>query len=130
MCLYTNFKEPKIAEEDIICYKIYTILYKNKMYSPYRSVLSPNVGIITTTLLGTPIKETNTLYRIEEGFHSFKSLNEAMIIMCNYKLYSYLNKDHVVFKCVIPKDSLYYLGRFDKYESYCSNSIKLVEVCV
>ena len=39
-------------------------------------------------------------------------------------------KDLVIFKCIIPKGSSYYEGRFDRYESYCSNSIKLIEVCV
>ena len=42
-------------------------------------------------------------------------------------------KEHfvlVIYKCIIPKGSLYYSGKFRKYESYCSNNIKLIEVCV
>lgn len=124
MCLYTKQTEPKIAEEDIICYKFYT--RDNEMlFSPYQGSRAPEIGVITNTELG--IHNFLGFKRIDKGFHSFKTLEETKheVKGC------WNNHDLVIFKCIIPKGSLYYSGIFKGYyESYCSNSIKLIEICV
>ena len=134
MCLYTKQTEPKIAQEDIICYKFYRRC-NEILFSPYRGFAAPEIGIVTNTKLEKPYRpEDNNFYihnyygfkRVEEGFHSFKTLEEV-----KHKVNGYRNNlNLVIFKCIIPRGSSYYEGIFDKYESYCSNSIKLVEVCV
>ena len=133
MCLYTKQVEPKIAEKDIICYKFYRRC-NEILVSPYQGFIAPEVGIVTNTKLGESHKlEGNAFYihkfynirRVDEGFHSFKILEEI-----KHKINGYRNLDLVIFKCIIPRGSSYYEGRFDRYKSYCSNSIKLVEVCV
>ena len=133
MCLYTKQVEPKIAEKDIVCYKFYR-RYNEILISPYQEVTAPEIGIVTNTKLGESHKLENDVFyihefynirRVDEGFHSFKILEEI-----KHKINGYRNLDLVIFKCIIPRGSSYYEGRFDRYESYCSNSIKLVEVCV
>ena len=134
MCLYTKQTESKIAEEDITCYKFY-IRCDKMLISPYQGFIAPKIGIVANTELEKPYKpgEFKLFYRdfygfkrVDNGFHSFKVLEEVKSVVNEQK-----NRfDLVIFKCIIPKGSLYYSGKFLDYESYCSNSIKLVEVCV
>lgn len=134
MCLYTKQVEPKIAEKDIVCYKFYR-RYNEILISPYQGFRAPEIGITTNANLGKSYRpENDNLYihnyydfkRVDEGFHSFKTLEEV-----KHKVNGYRNNlDLVIFKCIIPRGSSYYEGRFDIYKSYCSNSIKLIEICV
>ena len=134
MCLYTKQVEPKIAEKDIVCYKFYR-RYNEILISPYQEVVAPEIGIVTNTKLEKSYRSKGyDLFHInfydfrivDEGFHSFKTLEEV-----KHKVNGYRNNlDLVIFKCIIPRGSSYYEGRFDIYKSYCSNSIKLIEVCV
>lgn len=134
MCLYTKQVEPKIAEKDIVCYKFYR-RYNEILISPYQGFRAPEIGITTNANLGKSYRpENDNLYiynyydfkRVDEGFHSFKTLEEV-----KHKVNGYSNNlDLVIFKCIIPRGSSYYEGRFDIYKSYCSNSIKLIEICV
>ena len=134
MCLYTKQVEPKMAEKDIICYKFYK-RYNKILISPYQGFAAPEIGITTNANLGKSyIPENDNLYihnycgfkRVDEGFHSFKTLEEV-----KHKVNGYRNSlNLVIFKCIIPRGSSYYEGKFDRYESYCSNSIKLIEICV
>ena len=134
MCLYTKQTESKIAKKDITCYKFY-IRCDKMLLSPYQGSIAPKIGIVANTELGKPYKpeEFKLSYRdfygfkrLDNGFHSFKVLEEAKSVVNEQKN----GFDLVIFKCIIPKGSLYYSGKFLDYESYCSNSIKLVEVCV
>ena len=93
------------------------------------------LGVVTNTELGKPYKpEESNFYihnfygfkGVDKGFHSFKTLEDTKSIVDGYKENFIL----VIYKCIIPKGSLYYSGKFRKYESYCSNNIKLIEVCV
>lgn len=134
MCLITDWDKPRIAEEDIICYKFYLKYNYGVLFSPYQGSRAPEIGVITDTELGEPYKPEETFNqdfygfnRVDKGFHSFKTL-EGVKHEAN-RLEEYYNL--VIVKCIIPKGSLYYSGTFKKYyKSYCSNSIKLVEVCV
>ena len=135
MCLYTKQTEPEIAEEDIICYKFY-VRYDETLFSPYQESRAPEIGIITNTELeksyrprdnGSYIHNLLGFKRVDKGFHSFKTLEEAEREVND----CWNNLDLVIFKCIIPRGSSYYKGIFgDRYESYCSNSIKLIEICV
>ena len=133
MCLYTKQTKPKIAEEDIICYKFY-IRDNEILFSPYQGFRAPEIGIVANTELGKSYRPTDNgsyihnflgFKRVDKGFHSFKILEEI-----KHKINGYRNLDLVIFKCIIPRGSSYYEGRFDIYKSYCSNSIKLIEICV
>lgn len=107
----------KIAEKDIICYKVYVDINEN-LLSPYRREKAPEEGIIATTRLGTIIPP-NT---VREGFHSFANLSDAIYAA------SIWEDNTVIVKCTIPKLSRYYEGVFGRRISYCSECIILNKI--
>jgi hypothetical protein len=58
---------------------------------------------------------------IEDGIHSFKSLKAA-----NYS--ASFEEKKIVAKCIIPKGSKYYIGNFNGYVSYASDTLKYIKV--
>ena len=107
------------VEKDIVCYKVYLKFYNNILLSPYRRSLAPEFNVVAKTNLGQVQEYWNTL---SEGFHSYVDLYDAIDEslywnMCN----------PIIVKCIIPKGSKCYIGRFSDKASYCSDSIKLVE---
>lgn len=114
MCLKNA--ELKIAEKDIICYKVYVVVNRN-LLSPYRREKAPEEGIIATTRLGTIKSPNNVVY---EGFHSFCTLSDAVD-----ESFIWEDDTTVIVKCTIPKLSRYYKGTFGARISYCSECIIL-----
>lgn len=120
MCLIANSNIPYVAEQDIICYKLY-ILFNDKYVSPFQKCDMPNINELVTTELQKP----GELF-IEKGFHSFAYLEDAENI--NEWLESIYHKSCIA-KCIIPKGSRFYAGKFDYAEySYCSESIKIEKI--
>ena len=129
MCLITNWDKPKIAEEDITCYKWY-VKIDSVYLSPYQGEPIPAFNTVVYSDLDKPEKNLLLLssfqykYTVEKGFHSFVNSIDA-------KLYSYKGRDSIVVSCIIPKGAKYYKGFFENCESYCSDSIILKEeICV
>lgn len=121
MCLiHAKIKE---TVEDITCYKLY-ISFEGELKSLFMRSLAPNMNEIAKTYLEEPYDTGNY---VDRGFHSFANLEDAletgadMSQLCN-------NIDIVVIKCIIPKDSKCYVGSFWGMTSYCSDSIKLIEL--
>ena len=129
MCLITNWDKPRIAEEDITCYKWY-VKIDSVYLSPYQGEPIPAFNTVVYSDLDKPEKNLLLLssfqykYTVEKGFHSFVNSIDA-------KLYSYKGRDSIVVSCIIPKGAKYYKGFFENCESYCSSSIILKEeICV
>ena len=124
MCLKNA--ELRVAEKDIICYKVYVVVNKD-LLSPYRREKAPKEGIIAKTRLGTIESPDNVVY---EGFHSFATLSDAVD-----ESFIWENETTVIVKCIIPKLSRYYKGTFGKRISYCSeciifNNIITDKICI
>ena len=121
MCLiYAGIKE---TIEDIICYKIY-VSFEGKLVSPYMRSLAPNMNEVAKTYLEEPHGKGNC---IERGFHSFATLEDAINESeCWTRHY---DCDPIIVRCIIPKDSKCYIGSFWGKTAYCSDSIKLIEIC-
>ena len=131
MCLVTAQLKPKIADKDIICYKL---VKRTKIKGIYKSSFQEFEYIIrqlyTNNLdirfVDKIIKNLDTtrsglcLYIIEEGmFHSYASYLYPVILSplpCGALL-----------KCIIPKGAYYYEGYFDESPSYASSQIKILE---
>ena len=129
MCLITDWDKPRIAEEDITCYKWY-VKIDSVYLSPYQGEPIPAFNTVVYSDLDKPEKNLLLLssfqykYTVEKGFHSFVNSIDA-------KLYSYKGRDSIVVSCIIPKGAKYYKGFFENCESYCSDSIILKEeICV
>ena len=121
MCLiYAKNKE---TTEDIVCYKVY-ISFEGKLRSPFMRSLAPNINEVAKTYLEEPHGKGNC---IERGFHSFATLEDA--INESERLARNGEYNPIIVRCIIPKDSKCYVGSFWGRTSYCSNSIKLIEIC-
>lgn len=140
MCLITTKNIPEIAQEDIVCYKYYIVEKKDgkeKLTSPYYGVSAPNLNKTVSTKLdrissptGFDIINDSAYYAVQKGFHSFKYLKHVIQDIETWKdirtRIEYPN--YKVFKCIIPKGTKYYEGIFGEVFSYCSKSIKLIEL--
>ena len=126
MCLFTYFLKPKIADKDIICYKL---VVRTKIKGVYKSSFQGFEYIIrqlyTNNLdirfANKSIKRSfyKCFYIIEEGmFHSYTS-----------NLYPILSPLPwcALLKCIIPKGAYYFEGYFDESPSYASSQIKILE---
>ena len=135
MCLITTKNIPEIAQEDIVCYKFY-VLHKVKddinlpsydkdgYLSPYQGMPAPTINKVTNTLLDRAyLSKYTAVYMVGRGFHSFKYLDDLI-----EELDFWLSFDIKIFKCIIPKGTKYYEGRYTVDSSYCSESIILKEI--
>ena len=127
MCLHLNHLEPKIADKDIVCYKL---VKRTKIKGIYKSSFQEFEYIIrqlyTNNLdirfANKSIKRSfyKRFYIIEEGmFHSYASYLYPVILSplpCGALL-----------KCIIPKGAYYFEGYFDDSPSYASSQIKILE---
>ena len=127
MCLVTIQLEPKIADKDIICYKL---VKRTKIKGIYKSSFQGFEYIIRQLYINNlDIRFANKsikryfykcFYIIEEGmFHSYASYLYPVILSplpyC------------ALLKCIIPKGAYYYEGYFDNAPSYASSQIKILE---
>ena len=126
MCLFINHLEPKIADKDIICYKL---VKRTKIKGIYKSSFQGFEYIIRqlyTNNLGISFANKSIkryfykcFYVIEKGmFHSYAS-----------NLYPILSPlpNCALLKCIIPKGAYYFEGYFDESPSYASSQIKILE---
>ena len=131
MCLVINHLEPKIADEDIVCYKLVKRtkikgIYKSSFQGfeyVIRQLYTNNLDIRFVDKIIKNLDTTRSglcLYIIEEGmFHSYASYLYPVIL-------SPL-PNGALLKCIIPKGAYYYEGYFDDSPSYASSQIKILE---
>ena len=131
MCLVTTQLEPKIADKDIVCYKL---VKRTKIKGIYKSNFQRFEYVIRRLYTNNlDIRFANKVihnlylsyphygvYVIEEDmFHSYAS-NLYPIILSPLPWYALL-------KCIIPKGAYYFEGEFDEAPSYASSQIKILE---
>lgn len=137
MCLYLKEnKKPFIANEDIVCYKV---VFKgaNQYRSPYTCTLYKLNTIMNDSVRITKQKTQyyngETTWSISAGgFHVYPTLNEAKThIFKEYEILKEKGKaelyNFTILKCIIPKDTKYYIGTFSGMKSYCSKSLKIID---
>ena len=106
MCLFINQLEPKIADKDIICYKL---VKRTEIKGVYKSNIQRFEYIIRQLYtnyfdikyVDMLIKRRYNLSAIEEGmFHSYANYLSAITILPNL----------ITLKCIIPKGAYYFEG--------------------
>jgi len=129
MCLILDkdtYKRLK-ANEDIIVYKALlcnTIVDGKKiLFTPYQRYKVEIGGAYKSRL----VKSKSYCPHIKLGFHTFINLPDID------KMFKYLdvNTKAYIAKCVIPKGSHYYIGRYyssDMPDSYASNKLTYLEI--
>ena len=131
MCLDLNHLKPKIADKDIVCYKLVKRTKTKGIYKSsfqgfeyiIRQLYTNNLDIrfadkvIKNLCLSYPHLD---IYAVEEGmFHSYAS-NLYPIILSPLP-------NCALLKCIIPKGAYYFEGYFDDSPSYASSQIKILE---
>ena len=133
MCLSTTDIERKVADEDIIVFKIFRkdnkSLYQKFDYTPFIGKRYDDTAEedIKVTVMD-PIHYKTTI-RVSGGFvHSFSDCSHAKETLIAQKddagLYEGVKL--VIRKCIIPKGSEYYYGNF--CNEYASKSLIIGEI--
>ena len=128
MCLDINHLKPKIADKDIICYKMVTKYRIKGVYlSEYQSfeyiirrLYTNNIDVKHSEALLQTMYHKDTLltgtYSISDFmFHSYQSP------------YKYSIRADTIVKCVIPKGAYYFEGKHNGRWGYASSQIKILE---
>jgi hypothetical protein len=118
MCLKTEQRKPKIATEDIICYKI---IHKD-MTSLFHKEFKWEFGKVYHTEMTTTRISFLTHTMVEQGFHSYSTLKATR------KGYYSSSEPCIVVKCTIPKGSEYYTGNHGVRDGYASEKIIINEI--
>ena len=116
MCLLTTQKVPKIAEEDITCYKVLNPDMTSFYFTEFNWVL----GKLYETEIECCSKWD--FNEVSKAFHSYKTLQDLM-----HGYFKSLSPCMMV-KCTIPKGSVYYLGRQGEMDGYASNKLIVNEI--
>lgn len=121
MCLYSKTNKPKIAQQDIVCYKL---VQKHKYhFSPYyysdkAKYKFGELYKIDDDLFMNSIDRNNYWFLINIGFHSYVNIRISDKLNPESKHSCYI-------KCIIPKGSLYFeeTNNCDDLIFYCSNQL-------
>ena len=141
MCLITKTRTPKRAKKDIICYKVLrTYTYSDgteEIDTPYqfatipKDVINGEKPFIAKTDEGDTVTEKR-FERCAGYYDSFSAVNGCAIHTFATKidaqaevgsLKTYFGAKCIIYKCIIPKDTLYYEGDFEGKKSFASHKI-------
>lgn len=117
MCLITKWKKPKVAEQDIVCYKVVLLTNDpNKFRAYWQDDFIFEIGKTHKhhfwNLVCKTKADISDLYEIYGGmFHSFQKRPTSRF--------------NPVLEYIIPKGTKYYEGLHDEY---CSRTIKIVKI--
>lgn len=119
MCLEL-LSEKLVAKEDITCYKVVT-KSGNKLRTLYQKA---EIQLGTFKASGTISKEKRGKREtIGEGMiHTFGRYDQALDEATG-------KSNALIYKCIIPKGTSYYVGLFEAYLSYGSEVIEVLEEC-
>lgn len=134
MCLVLTQLKPKIADKDIICYKlvvkkangIYNSLYRKFEYIIRRNYKIPETEkcILKENRFGVKILEEGVFHSFAREVDAFIDYREqANILISHYHFPMILS----IIKCAIPKGAIYYIGSTNGMLSYASSQIKILE---
>ena len=128
MCLITYQLEPKVADKDIICYKMVTKYRIKGVYlSEYQS-FEYIIGRLYTNNIDVKHSEAllQTIYRKDTSLTGTYSISDFMFHSYQSP-YKYSIRADTIVKCVIPKGAYYFEGGHNSLRGYASSQIKILE---
>ena len=105
MCTYLTDYIQKMTIEDVKTYKV-VMVKDGEYYAPYRRTKYPS-DVITASIGVEKIPYGKRV--VQEGIHTFKYLEDAVITAALLKSEEPKNDFHVI-ECIIPEGALYYWG--------------------
>lgn len=107
MCLIMNYEPAKIAEKDIVVYKVFRENNKSPFFNfDYTSFIGKRFDDPEEECI---IKGRGNEISISKGFiHSFSNLTDAT----SFK-FAMPYKNHVIRKCIIPAGTKYYVSNIE-----------------
>lgn len=138
MCLYTNLAKAEKTTKEITCYKVLCRDSNNEIITPHRRE-EVSLGLMQ---YGYPLNKVYADYstKIGEGFvHAFRYEDSAIncckqmqsdeaynSIKYTFPMCFNLNDTFFVVKCVIPKDTEYYIGSgIVSYDEICARKMEI-----
>lgn len=122
MCLQTFETKERIAESDIVCYKILRMLDNGRFATPYVGKKVSNKVLCGKRLFKPSffsikdIRNVSNFKEIRRGYiHCYASKPNPHYVMSR----------EIVFKCVIPKGTRYWYDEI--YGEYAARKIRFVE---
>lgn len=106
MCLETCNKNPYTANKNIVVYKILLKSFFKEIVSPYWGFVYKLRTLYSTPLSVRQSLHSNKLYLIEAGLHAYTSIDKAKKEIVYFTRAS-------IYRCIIPKGSLYYINEKD-----------------
>ena len=128
MCLIIDQLEPKVADKDIVCYKMVTKSRIKGVYiSEYRRFKYITEKLYTNNI---DIKNSeallHTIYRKDTSLTGIYSISGFMFHSYQSP-YKYSLRADTIVKCVIPKGAYYFEGGHNGRWGYASSQIKILE---
>lgn len=130
MCVFVKSKTPKIAQEDITCWKVLYSWSGNTFFTPYFHAdvrfdeeMADDSHPYIDDSLGCSTDEFVKVYPyfVERGFyHMYKNEDEALIDYGTDEYVEGIDLCHYIVKCIIPKGTAYFEGIY----RYRSNGIR------
>lgn len=110
MILRDSDTDKYIAEADIAVYKVVNKISDNKYESIFKKYVyeKDKVNNGPINIRTAIIEGQSNIRTVEEGFHSYKCLEDAKFDRQIRKACNFQNA--VIIKCVIPKGSIFYNG--------------------
>lgn len=130
MCLTLNSdSEIKIAEEDIICYKILredSEAYATSPYFGFEYIVGATYKLDKKLKIRSgDLEYEGDVKFADEGFHSFERFESAKAFLIIRQ--GFLPTGCCVYKCIIPKGTRMICGKFGDFSSIVSEAIIIIE---
>lgn len=121
MCLYSETNNPKIAQQDIVCYKCvkrYRRYFRPCHYTDKAKYKFGKLYKIDVNLFINEVEKGRKWYHVNVGFHSYENI-------MSYDKRNPNEGDYCYIKCIIPKGSLYFEETDNRGEImyYCSEQL-------
>lgn len=127
MCLVVSSDRlrPKVAKEDLVCYKILEVFGDVYLRTPFRCA-SVHLG----EQMVSALDENPIVKEVRYGLHTLCDKEEAVELLKTYR--DVFKCQFVLVRCVIPKGARFYKGKYlsnnfrvagGELGSYCSDRI-------
>jgi hypothetical protein len=127
MCCVSEFKEAKVANKEIIVYKVFAFNKETGSYfPPFYSCTSYDKKVEPGIILCDKKFEREPFGEVIFGLHSYEHLKDAIETKNFLGTLKELDLNPRIAKCKILPSYLYFKGKTDSDEDcYCSNKLQV-----